>query len=197
MSVQSKIETFFDSYPERLFEKDDIIIREGEIPASFFVVSGLILQCTYAESGNKLVVNTYKRGAFISLVSILNQSESQFFFETPGYLVVKEAPSEEVADFLRMNSDVALDALTRISRGSDGLMMRLSHSMEGSSEERILQELRIISLRFDDNDKKNLTTIMSLAAQTGLARETVSRTMQKLKSHGVVTKSPDGFYYIT
>lgn len=197
MSVQGKIEAFFETYPERLFEKGEVLARAGEIPASFFVENGLILQCAYTDAGGRLVVNTYKKGAFISLVSILNQLESQFFFEAAGYLVVREAPSIAVKQFLEANPDVTIDALARISRGSDGLMMRLAHSMEGSATERILQELRIIGARFNAGDKKKLTTIAALAAQTGLARETVSRTMRKLKARGTVVKMADGSYSIT
>ena len=65
-------------------------------------------------------------------------------------------------------------------------MLRLARAMEGSAENRILQELVIMRSRFFEGGKEIAVTDTDLAVKTGLARETVSRTLKKLDAEGVI-----------
>lgn len=186
MSVQSKIDTFFSPYPSRIYAKGDVLIHPDDVPAAYYVVSGSVMQYDIASNGAKLAVNIYKPGAFISLASILNDIPSVFFFQAAELTKVHVAPSADVVAFLKANPDVVYDALARISRGSNGLMLRLARAMEGSAEERILQELSILQSRFYANSKDISVTDTDLAIKTGLARETVSRTLKKLTTQGII-----------
>lgn len=189
MSVSAKIQSFFSNYPVRIYEKDEILIQAGDKPSAYFIASGVISQYDIAKNGNKLVLNLYKPGSFIPLSSILNHIPSAFFLEATETTSVHVAPSADVVEFLKKNPDVALDALTRISRGSNGLMARLARAMEGSAEDRILQELIIMQSRFANGNSTIAVTDTDLATRTGLARETVSRTLKKLDSDGLIKSS--------
>lgn len=186
MSVQAKVQTFFSHYPTKIYKKGETLIQAGDKAAAFYLASGLVSQYDIAKNGNKLSLNTYKPGAFISLASILNDTPSTFFFEAAQNTTVHVAPTTEVVDFLKGNPDVAYDALTRITRGGDGMMLRLARAMEGTAEGRILQELSILQNRFFHDSKVVTITDTDLAAKTGLARETISRTLKKLNAEGVI-----------
>ncbi len=185
--VPSKLTEFFSKYPARIYNKGDVLVQAGEKPPVYFITKGVILQYDIAENGDKLILNTYKPAAFIPLASILNDIPSEFFFEATDYVTVHVAPSGDVATFLKNNPDVAYDALARVSRGSNGMMLRLARAMEGGAEGRILQELSIMRARFADTDGVISVTDSELAAQTGMARETISRCMKKLASKGLLT----------
>lgn len=189
MSADEKIQSYFLSYPAHVYKKGEVLIQAGDTPATYYITRGHVSQYDIAKNGSKLVVNIYKPGSFISLASILNNIPSVFFFETIEPTTVHVAPSVEVANFLKENPDVTYDALARMSRGSVGLMLRLARAMEGSAEGRILQELLIMRSRFSQSKQVIYTTDTDLAAKTGLARETVSRTLKKLDAEGVVHSS--------
>ncbi len=187
MTVQSKTLTFFSSYPTRMYKKGEVFIQAGDSPAAYYLVSGLVTQYDIAKNGNKLALNIYKPGTFISLASILNDVPSPFFFEATEGTTVHVAPARDVVDFLKGNPDIVYDALARMSRGGNGLMLRLARAMEGSAENRILQELAIMRSRFFEGGKEITVTDTDLAVKTGLARETVSRTLKKLDAEGVIS----------
>lgn len=189
MSVDEKIQSFFSRYPTHVYKKREILVHAGDKSPAFYISRGLIAQYEIAKNGSKLIVNIYKPGSFISLGNILNDIPSVFFFEAIEPTTVHVAPSSEVVTFLKENSDVVYDALTRMSRGSNGLMLRLARAMEGNAEGRILQELLIMRSRFSQNKQIIYTTDTDLAAKTGLARETVSRTLKKLHDEGIVQTS--------
>jgi len=186
MNVKEKIESFFGRYPLRIYEKDEVIIRPGDTSRAYYIAEGVVAQYDISGSGDKLVVNLYKPGVFLPIATILNDVGEEFFFEATEKVVARIAPREDVARFLEENSDVTLNALQRMSRGSSGLMMRLARVMEGSAEGRILLELEIMQARFSTNDSGIAITEARLASQTGLARETVSRALTRLKENGVL-----------
>ncbi len=190
MTVQAKIQAFFSQYPERTYQKGDTIIQIDEMPPAYYIQSGAISQCDISSPGDKLVVNIYKSGAFLPLACILHDTRADFFFEAmEDDVVVRVAPRADVVAFLHEHNDVTFDALSRISRGSNGLLKRLATMMGGDAESRIVQELEIMHVRFDARGKGIAITEAELAAQTGLARETVSRTLKRLKVKGVIVSS--------
>src|SRR5690606_19295417 len=134
-----KIQSYFSTYPVRTYKKGELLIQAGDTPPAYSITSGLVTQYDIAKNGTKLIVNIYKPGSFISLASILNNIPSTFFFEASEPTRTHVAPSADVAMFLKDNPDIVYDALARVTRGSDGLMLRLARAMEGSAEGRILQ----------------------------------------------------------
>lgn len=186
MSPQQSIETFFKQFPRRSYQKGDVIIQAGSTPAAYYIIEGLVTQYDIAETGDKLIVNIYKPGAFVSLASILNSTPSDFFFEAAAPTTIYIAPPHRVVDFLRETPGVALDALARISHGSNGLMLRLARIMEGDAEGRIIQELKILHARFASETGEIRITKAALASQTGLARETVSRALTRLAEKNII-----------
>lgn len=189
MAVSQKVETYFSTYPTRMYHRGEILIQPGDKPQAFYITQGQVAQYDIARNGQKLIVNIFKPGAFIPLSCILNDTASTFFFEASDQTIVQVAPATDVHNFLQDNSDITLDALTRLSRGSDGLLLRLARAMEGDAEERILQELMIIQDRFPELGQEISITDTELSARTGLARETVSRTLKKLDAKGIIKSS--------
>lgn len=189
MTTQATLHTFFSAYPTRIFGKGEVLIQAGDMPAAYYIQDGLITQYDIAKNGNKLVLNVYKPGSFISLASIINDIPAAFFFESAENTTVSVAPAADVVAFLKENPEVVYDALARMSRGGNGLMMRLARAMEGAAEDRILQELLIIKSRFFEDQQTITVSDTDLAVKTGLARETVNRTLKKLSAEGVIHSS--------
>ena len=178
---------FFAAYPERAYAKGELLLRPSDSGMVYYIESGVVVQYDISERGEKLVVNTYKPGSFLYLPNLLGQSDINFFFEASEQVVARRAPSRDVATFIAQQPGVAYDTLVRLTRGTDGLLRRLAGTMAGGAEARVLQELKLLQARFPRAEGKVAITIVELAAQTGLARETVSRAVKKLRETGAVS----------
>jgi len=83
------------------------------------------------------------------------------------------------------------DLLQRIYKGLDGYFLRMEYLMSGTAQARLIAEILIYAKRFGNEEKGKIIvgvklTEKDLASQTGIARETVSREIHKLKDKGLV-----------
>lgn len=187
MNPPEKIKEFFADYPLRVFKNGDLLLRPGDEKTVLYIEEGVVSQYDISAAGEKLVVNIYKQGAFVPLPSIVAGLPVDFFYEADGNVMARLAPQEQVRSFMIHDNEVLYDTLTRLSRGSDGLLKRVARMMEGGAEARILHELGVLRARFPSSDDSIKVTITQLSEQTGLARETVSRAVKKMREKGVIT----------
>jgi CRP/FNR family transcriptional regulator, cyclic AMP receptor protein len=197
--VNQKIREFFARYPERTFAKGELIIHAGEEPSGvFFIEQGRVSQYDISPNGTEVVVNVFKPRAFFPMSWAINKTPNQYFFEASDRVVARQAPAEEVVAFLRSEPDVVFNLLSRVFRGADGLLRRVAHLMAGDAKSRLLFEILNAAYRFGTPHPDGGVLVPlkegDLARHSGLARETVSRVMQKLKAAGLAEVTKDGLY---
>jgi CRP-like cAMP-binding protein len=191
VSVVQKVRTFFAAYPLHTFEKRELILRPDEpLSAVFYIVEGLVSQYDITRNGNEVVVNVFKPGAFFPMSTALNNTPNAYFFEASTPLKVHVATPAAVVQFLNDNPDVAMDLLSRVYRGVDGVLRRMTHLMGGSAKHRLLFELLNTTYRFGETQPDGSIFVPvkegDIGRLSGLARETVNRNMQALKMAGLV-----------
>ena len=191
-AVQQKITDFFTSYPMYTYDKrHTLLVPDEPLSGIFYITEGMIAQYDIAPSGAEVVVNIFKPGAFFPMSWAINRTPNAYFFEAATRATVHRAPVDDTLKFLQDNPDVIFDLLARVYRGTDGLLRRMAHLMGGDAESRLQFELLNAAYRFGEQQQelgKVLVSLSesSLAKHSGLARETVSRTMQTLKAAGLV-----------
>lgn len=193
----AKITNFFARYPRRTFDKRQLLIRaEDKVDSVFHIVEGRVSQYDITRSGNEVVVNVFKPGAFFPMSSVINDIPSRYFFEASTKLVVHEAPAADAVQFLQSNPDILFDLLARVYRGVDGVLGRMAHLMAGDAKSRLLFELINSAYRFGEPQPDGQLLIPlnenDLAKHSGLARETVSRNLRSLKTASLVEIKPGG-----
>lgn len=196
-SPSSKISAFFSTYPLRAFDKRHILIRaETPLPGVFYLTEGRVSQYDITPSGNEIVVNVFKPGAFFPMSIALNDSSNYYFFEASTNIKVHIAPTEAAVQFLQDNPDVALDLLKRVYKGVDGVLRRMAHLMGGDAKHRLLFEILNAAYRFGEHQQDNSIHIplneSELAKHSGLARETVNRNIQTYKTAGLLSVTNNG-----
>ena len=148
-------------------------------------------QYDITDKGLEVVVNVFKESAFFPMMWAINNTPNQYFYEVSAESSTRKAPTNEVIEFLKANSDVTYDLLSRVYSGTEGLQRRMAHLMGGTSQSRLLFELAVECGRFGVKDKSGVYALQltedELASRSGLSRETVSRKLNKLKSQGLVT----------
>lgn len=185
--VRRKLDSFFSQFKRQTYKKGEILIRADEKPSGiFYLKEGLVREYAISKKGEELVVNMFKPGAFFPMTWGINETENRYFFEAVSPLTLWQAPREKVIAFLKNDPEVMYDLLSRLYRGTDGLLTRLVYIMSGSAYARLITEILISAKRFGITDKKSgeITCSISeteLATHAGLTRETVSREMKRLK----------------
>lgn len=182
---------FFSDYPKKNFDKGHILIFSGETSDTvYYLKKGRVKQYDVSAKGEEIVVNVFKPGSFFPMSQALNGGDNPYLFEAETNIVIHPAPAADVVSFLKSNSEVMIDLLSRVYRGMDGILERMVHLMKNSARKRLLFEIVIDSLRFGhknlDGSYASDVNEGNLADRTGLARETVSREMGKLVKEKLV-----------
>jgi CRP-like cAMP-binding protein len=197
VSIQQRVANFFTAYPLRVFDRHQIIVRAEEpLPGIFYIIEGRVSQYDITPTGNEVVVNAFKTGAFFPMSIALNDTSNLYFFEASTEVKAHIAPPDDAVQFLKENPEVALDLLARVYRGVDGVLRRMAHLMGGDAQSRLLFELLNAAYRFGEQRKDGSMFVPlkegDLARHSGLARETVNRNMQALKAAGLLTIAHNG-----
>ncbi len=197
IDVSQKVAQFFADYPLHTFDRRQLIIRAETQPTDvFYIVAGRVSQYDITPAGNEVVVNVFKPGAFFPMSSVINKTPNHYFFEASTKATAHVAPAADVVSFLKDNPDVLFDLLARVYRGVDGVLRRMAHLMGGDARSRIIFELLNAAHRFGEQQPDGSVVLTlsesDLARHSGLARETVSRNIQSLKTAGLLSVSPNG-----
>lgn len=195
--VTKKLSDFFTGTDERMYSKDDIITFANQDPEGvLFLVEGLVEQYDVTPEGNKITVNIFKPPAFFPMSWAINKTPNLYFYAALSNVKVKRAHPDKVAKFLQENPDVMFDLLSRVYKGTDGLLRRLVLAASGIASSRLIYELLLEAYRFgdgvDEETKKIKIRQSSLAARSGLARETVSRELHKMEREGLIELTKPG-----
>lgn len=190
MDVKEKVAAFFDAYPPRKYKKGQVLILNGEQATSVhYLVSGTVKQYDVTYRGDEIVLNRFKPGAFFPMSLALNGGASTHIFEADSDIELRFCPAKDAVDFLKDNPDVLLDLLSRVYRGTDTLLGRITQLVDGSANTRLSYELILTAKRFGNLGEDGTYTLdiseKDLASHAGLSRETVSREMHKLKELGL------------
>jgi CRP-like cAMP-binding protein len=191
--VSKKISNFFEKYPVRSYKKGQILIHAGDEPESILnLVEGKVKQYDLSYLGEEVILNVFKPPAFFPMSYAVNKTPNDYFYEADSDLQLRKAPIEDVIKFIKVNSDVLYDLLSRVYRGADGLLGRMAHLMASTAKSRVMYELIIECRRFGKPDSNGYPVNLNesdIGARAGLSRETVSREMQKLKNDGLIVIS--------
>ncbi len=192
MTVEQKIEQFFDKYPTKTYDQGTTIVYAyDDPPGIMYIVEGQAIKYDISITGDKNILNSHKPGSFFPISWALNHTPNIYFIDAQKRCKIKIAPPEDVVTFLNENNDVAMELLSRVYRGTDGLLMKLAQLMGGDAHSRLIAELVIHSKRFGEKKEDKIIeleiTETELSSRTGLSRETVSRELSKLKKDGAIT----------
>lgn len=196
-SIKDKVASFFSAFPQRTYDKGELLVRAEEpLDTVFYIIEGRVSQYDISPVGNEVVVNVFMPLTFFPMSTAMNHVPNHYFFEASTKTIAHVVPAEAAVQFLKDNPDVTFDLLARVYRGVDGVLRRMAHLMGGDASSRLLFELINAALRFGETQPDGAIFVPlkehDLARQSGLARETVNRVLQHLKTEGVVTISRNG-----
>lgn len=192
-SVTKKVDNYFSQHKQQKYKKGEILIRADDDPLGiFYLKKGFVKKYAISVRGDELIVNVFKPISFFPMSWAMNDTPNAYFYEAMTDLDIWRAPKEDVVAFIKSNPDVLYDLLSRVYKGTDGMLTRMTYLMAGNAYSRLIVELLIQAKRFGKKEvdyTEFKITEKDVAAQSGMTRETVSREMKRLKEKGFVTFS--------
>lgn len=191
--IHTKVDNFFKQFKHQVYKKGEVLIRVDDDPDGvFYLTSGTVKEYAISKKGEELVINVFKPISFFPMSWAINQTPNVYYFEALEDVEIWKAPRDKVVEFIKQNPDILFDLMSRVYKGTDGMLMRMIYLMSGEAYTRVVTELLISAKRFGKTNGKNIELHLSekdLASQTGMARETVSREIKILKDRGLVSFS--------
>ncbi len=191
--ISKKVEQFFTQYKQQKYKKGEILVRAGDDPTGiFYLKEGIVKKYAISRKGDEMIVNVFKSVSFFPMSWAINKTPNSYFYEALTNLNVHRAPEDDVNNFIKDEPDVMYDLLSRVYRGTEGMLTRMTYLMAGNANSRLITELIIQAKRFGTKQEKGIevkTSEKDIAAQSGMTRETVSREMKVLKDKKLVTFS--------
>ncbi len=196
-TVLFKIEDHFKPSAVKEYKKGQIIIMDNQDPPGvFYLIEGTVEQYDITPDGNKVAVNLFKPPAFFPMSWAINKTPNSYFFAALTDVKLKQASADDTVALLKSNPDVTYDLLSRVYKGTDALLQRLVLATSSMATNRLMFELLIEARRLGKKIDPNKALIKvkqsSLAARSGLARETVSREIHKLESENLINLTAEG-----
>jgi len=192
--IAKKVEEFFAKYRLRSYAKGQILILNGDSTDSiYYLIKGSVKQYDVTYRGDEIILNMFKPPAFFPMSIAINHTPNPYIYEADTDIELRQAPTEEVVEFIKANPDVMYDLLSRLYKGVDGLLGRTAHLMGSSAKSRLIYELILEARRFGTSQEDGgcLLSIneKDLGARAGLSRETVNREIHKLKDEDFIAIS--------
>lgn len=190
--LSSKIDAFFTKFKHQIYKKGEILIRADEDPVGiFYLKKGNVKEYAISKKGDELTLNLYKPVSFFPMSWAINSTPNNYYYEAITDTEVWKVPKEEAIEFIKSNPDVLYNLLSRVYKGTDGMLVRMAYLMSGNAYTRLVAELTIHTKRFGskrpDGSFEIKVSEKELASESGMTRETVSRELQLLKDKGLVT----------
>ena len=196
-SVRNKLAEYFSTCAVKTYKKGAIITHAHQEPDGVsYLLEGAVEQYDITSSGNRITVNIFRPPAFFPMSWAINGTPNSYFYAAVGDVKLRQADAGQTVAFLQANPDVMFNLLSRVYRGTDVLLQRLTVATQGVAVNRLIFALLIDAYRFGQrtDDATWLITIQhqALAARSGLARETVSRELHKLEKDKLISLRKDG-----
>ncbi len=202
MAGRNDILDFIRSQPTKRFVKGETILRQGEEPEVLFGVrSGFIKAYDIASDGSEQLIWLAKRADVVPLEWLFAQDKTSPYFyaaftDVEAYLINKTALLENLKD----NNEAMMMVVEAITGKYAHVMSHLNAAQKPRARDKIMYLLQFIAARFShkengDVDKVEVPlTHQDFANLVGLARETTTLELKKLKEQGLVDYDKNHFY---
>lgn len=192
-NVNNSLEEFFFQFKEVSLDKNKILIRPDDpLDRIYYISEGYIRQYSVSKEGNEFTFNIFKPKTYFPMVFAFHYQINNYYFETMTPTKLFKAPSQQAINYVKQNSAVMFDLLSRISSGLDGTIQRLESLAFGSAQAKVAATLLLSALRFGKKNKNQVVidfplTHQRIASLTGITRETTSIEMKKMKKNGIIS----------
>ncbi|MDQ3098144.1 MAG: Crp/Fnr family transcriptional regulator [bacterium] len=193
-NITKKIDVFFSQFTTVDFEKSEIIIRPNkDIHHIFLLKKGLVRMYSITEDGIEATIHIFRPNSFFPMMLRLSNIPNKYYFEAMNEVEAVKAPEQQVIAYVKNDPELLYDLTTRFAAALNGLMLRIEQLVSQSAYAKIISLLLYFSQISGENRKNKIIIDLKyshddIGAWVGVARETVSRQMEKLEKKGLISQ---------
>ncbi len=194
-SAINDFHVFLGRFPTRDFKKGEIIIFQGEVPRSGYVVkTGVVKAYNLSVGGDEKPVAFYTVDSIFPGPWAYNKiSSAIYYYEafTPN-VSLAAVNREDFVSFIKSKPDLMFMELERYLMDQLGTSMRLNALQHSRASDKLLYTLHYLALNHGKVvGPQKIEIVLDLTHQdfanlTGLTRETAATELNKLKRRGVI-----------
>ena len=186
---------FLERHPVRTFKKGEVIIFQGEVPRTAYVIkSGSVKAYNLSVNGDEKPVAFYAQDSTFPASWVYGKaSNAMYYYEafTPEVQVYAIDRAQFVT-FIKKRPELLFQELQHVLSDQIGASLRLNALQHSRASDKLIYSLHYLALTYgrplaDDKIEILLElTHQDFANLTGLTRETAATELNKLKKQGVI-----------
>lgn len=167
----------------------------GEAPQGvFYIKKGFVKLYSVSEGGEDFTLIIFRPGDIFPVSWAFADIRSNYFLEALTRIEIWRVQKLRFIAFVKENPDVLLEILNKMTVRLMGVLRRMEYMVFGDAYNKVASILVILAERFGKETGAGVEigvplTHRDLAALLGVARETVSLEMKKLKEKGIIDYS--------
>lgn len=184
--------SFFQSARQKKFASGEIVLL-GEDPSGVdLIVQGFVSVYSISDEGDRYAHVIYKSGELFPLIWVLNGKRRKVFYEALSDVVVAEADKSQFLKLIKTDPQITFDVLEQLSQQFYIFADRLDNLEYKSAKEKVAYRLMFLASRFGEREGNSAVikaplTHAVISETVNLARETVSRELEKLEKAGIIS----------
>lgn len=186
-----------DSAIKRSFGAGSIIVYQGEVPRSAYVImSGIVRVFSISSQGEEHIVTMHIKGEFIPSPWIFGKATgSLFFYEALTPTEVALVPKDDLIAYTLSTPERTQALLDYFTTNYAASLVRINALEQSKAREKIVHTFYFLCQRYGRKSSTNpnkigidlLITHQLLANLVGLTRETTAVEVSKLKKQKIIT----------
>ncbi len=171
--------------PHHIYNKGDSLFCEGNRSNHVFLIKkGSVKTYKNTEEGKELITGLFKENHFIGYTSSLGDFSHAENAETLEYSKLIKIDNQEINSILNENPHIAVELIGMLANNIRTIKEGMLQMAYGSVRNRTARSLLILNKK--SKDKNILISRYDLASFTGIAKETLIRTLSDFKSEGLI-----------
>ncbi|MGQ2984817.1 response regulator [Flavobacterium sp.] len=181
----------------RMFKKNETIHHEGDrVTGIYFIINGKVKTVKLTEDGRELITGIYKTDDYLDINIILSED---IYTDTTIALEATELgflPADQLGKLLNSYPDIGANFVKLLANNVREKEIRLLQIAYSSVRKRIAETIVNLVQQHSSDGKTIKISRDDLAALSGTAPETVSRTLTDLREEGLIDKAGSTVYVL-
>jgi len=170
---------------KHVYNKGETLFCEGNTSNHIYLVKeGMVKTFKNTAEGKELITGIYKKRQFIGYTSSLGNFPHNEYAESLGETSIIKIDKNEIKNILQSNPNIALDLISMLSSNIETIKNQMLQLAYSTVRNRVAKTLLLVIK--DDPLKTIVLSRSDLANITGIAKETLTRTLSDFKEERLI-----------
>ena len=190
--VKKKLELFFKKYKLVKYKKGEVIYRpDEEFKYISYIKKGYVRMYKMSYNGSEKTIHIFKPLFYFSLIFAISEIPNKYYFEAVTDIELWRAPKRDVIKFIKSDSLILFELFKSILIGFRQVLGKIEYLISKNAYTKVASVLLGLSSRFGKKSGDNIiidlkTSHRMIGSLTGIARETTTLQMDKLRKNGII-----------